>query len=80
MTGELRAVCLFCCFAFRPRRLNSYPAQTHLLAAAATDPTHRPNHTHARTVVNAQNALTAEVLAQCETRGRFKALFTDLYK
>lgn len=31
-------------------------------------------------VVDAQNALTAEVLAQCETRGRFKQLFTDLYK
>ena len=31
-------------------------------------------------VVEAQNALTAEVLSQCSTRGAFKRLFTDLYK
>jgi len=31
-------------------------------------------------VVEDQNALTNEVFEQCETRDRFKALFTDLYK
>lgn len=30
-------------------------------------------------VVDAQNALTESVLAQCDTRDRFKALMTQLY-
>lgn len=32
-----------------------------------------------RAVVDAQNALTESVLAQCDTRDRFKALMTQLY-
>lgn len=32
-----------------------------------------------RAVVDAQNTLTESVLAQCETRDRFKALMTQMY-
>ena len=32
-----------------------------------------------RTVVDAQNALTESVFAQCDTRDRFKALMTQMY-
>ena len=32
-----------------------------------------------RAVVDAQNVLTEGVLAQCDTRNRFKALMTQLY-
>lgn len=38
-----------------------------------------PDAAETQAFVEAQNKLTAEVLAECDTRGRFKQLFTDLY-
>ena len=53
-------------------------AQTHF--APARYRRTQPHFARARAVVEAQNALTAEVLDQCDTRDQFKQLFTDLYK
>jgi hypothetical protein len=38
-----------------------------------------PDAPETQAFVEAQNKLTAEVLAECDTRDRFKQLFTDLY-
>jgi hypothetical protein len=40
----------------------------------------RPLPRSSLSVVDAQNEITNEVLAACDTRDKFKALFTDLYK